>query len=179
MKEYQHKIKKSHGNGEFSLSEFRKIGENVVFEKGVMVFHPENIEIGNNVYIGHNAMLKGYYKNIMRIGDNTWIGQGSFFRSGGGLYIGNNVGVGPFIKILTHQHIEEEPEKPILLCGQIFEEVIIEDNCDIGIGSIILPGVRIGKGSIVGAGTVVTSDVEPFTLVVGNPSRFLRKRKGA
>ena len=66
MNEYQQKIKKSHGNGEFSLNQFRKIGENVIFERVVMVFHPENIEIGNNVYVGHNTMLKGYYKNLMK-----------------------------------------------------------------------------------------------------------------
>jgi len=179
MNEYQQKIKKSHGNGEFSLNQFRKIGENVIFERGVMVFHPENIEIGNNVYVGHNTMLKGYYKNLMKIGDNSWIGQGCFFHSGGGIYIGENVGVGPFVKILSHEHIENELEKPILFCEQIFEEVVIEDSCDIGIGSIILPGVRIGKGSIIGAGSVVTKDVEPFTVAVGNPARFLRKRKGA
>ena len=177
MNKYEQKLRKSHGDGEFSLSQFRKIGENVIFEKGVMVFHPENIEIGNNVYVGHNVMLKGYYKNLMTIGDNSWIGQGCFFHSGGGLCIGETVGVGPFVKILTHQHIEEELEKPILLCGQVFNEVVIEDNCDIGIGSIILPGVRIGKGSIVGAGSVVTKNVEPFTVAAGNPARYLRKRK--
>lgn len=178
MEKYPRKLKRTHGDGEFSLCQFKKIGENVVFEKGVMVFHPENIEIGDNVYIGHNTMLKGYYKNLMKIGNNSWIGQGCFFHSGGGLCIGDTVGIGPFVKILTHQHLEEGLEKPILLCEQIYEKVVLEDGCDIGIGSIILPGVQIGKGSIVGAGSVVTKNVEPFAVVVGNPARFLRKRKG-
>lgn len=178
MPGYKPRIYRSHGTGVFNRKQFRHIGKNVIFERGVLVFHHENIAIGDNVYIGHNAILKGYYKNSMSIGDNTWIGQGCFLHSGGGLSIGKFVGIGPFVKILTHYHKEESIEKPILLCEQIGQQVKIADNCDIGIGSIILPGVRIGEGSIIGAGSVVTKNVEPFTVVVGNPARFLRKRKG-
>ena len=49
---------------------------------------------------------------------------------------------------------------------------------DIGVNSVILPGVTIGKGAIVGAGAVVTHDVEPFSIVVGVPARFLSWREG-
>ena len=52
------------------------------------------------------------------------------------------------------------------------EEVIIGDNVFLGTGVIVLPGVKIGDGAIVGAGAVVTKDVEPFTVVMGNPARF-------
>lgn len=48
---------KSHGNGEFTIEQFKKIGNNVIFEKGVLVFHPENIELGDDIYIGHQAIL--------------------------------------------------------------------------------------------------------------------------
>ena len=61
-------------------------------------------------------------------------------------------------------------------CDLEFGEVIIEDGCDIGIGSVILPGVKIGEGSIVGAGAVVTKDVLPYSVVAGNPAKSLRKR---
>ncbi len=53
----------SHGKGQFKRSQFKKIGSNVIFEKNVLVFHPENIEIGNNIYVGHNTILKVYHKN--------------------------------------------------------------------------------------------------------------------
>ncbi|MEW6556602.1 MAG: acyltransferase [Elusimicrobiota bacterium] len=172
------KIYKSHGSGKFSKKDFKKIGKNVVFERGVLVFHPENIEIGNNVYIGHNVFLKGYYKNLMKIGSNTWIGQSSFLHSGGGLIIGNFVGIGPFVKIITLQHvIDKDISRPIITREQIYEETILEDNCDIGTGSIILPGVKIGKGSVVGAGSVVTKDVSSYSIVAGVPAKLLRKRK--
>jgi acetyltransferase-like isoleucine patch superfamily enzyme len=171
-----YRMYRSHGSGKFKIEDFKKIGDNVIFEEGVLVFHPENIEIGNNVYIGHNTILKGYYKNEMTIGDHTWIGQGCFFHSAGEIKIGSAVGVGPMVKILTSVHKEEELFKPILFCDLELEGVIIGDGCDIGIGSIILPGVKIGEGSIVGAGAVVTKDVEPYTSVAGVPAKVLRKR---
>jgi acetyltransferase-like isoleucine patch superfamily enzyme len=169
--------RKSHGTGRLDKSKFAKLGKNVVFERGVWVFHPENIEIGDNVYIGHGTFLKGYYKNKMIINDGAWIGQGCFFHSGGGLEIGRAVGIGPFVKILTHNHIEGRIGKPLLFCEQEYKKVTIGDGSDIGIGAIILPGVNIGEGSIVGAGAVVTRDVGAYTVVAGSPAKPLRKRR--
>lgn len=171
------KLYKSHGAGAFEPSQFRKIGSNVIFETGVLVFHPENIELGNNIYIGHYAILKGYYKNLMSIGDNTWIGQNCFFHSAGGITIGKNVGIAPAVKILTSFHGEEGTEKPILFSDLEFVEVIIGDDADIGIGTIILPGVNIGRGVQIGAGAVVTRDIPDYAVAVGNPAKVIRQRK--
>jgi acetyltransferase-like isoleucine patch superfamily enzyme len=169
-------IYKSHGDGNFKASQFKKIGEAVIFEKGIKVWHPENIEIGNNVYIGHDTHIKGYYNNKLLIGNNVWIGQQCFLHAGGGIKIGDYVGIGPGVKILTLQHINlENTEKPIIEHEQKYEMVTIEDNVDIGIGAIILPGITIGKGSVIGAGSVVTKDVAPCSIVAGNPARLLRK----
>lgn len=171
-------IYKSHEDGTFEKSQFKSIGDNVILEKGIKVWHPENIEIGNNVYIGHDAHLKGYYNNNMKIGDYSWIGQQCFFHSGGGIEIGKYVGIGPGVKILTLQHANlEDIEKPIIEHEQEYKKVTIEDDVDIGVGAIILPGITIGKGSVIGAGSVVTKDVEPYSIIVGNPARLLRKRK--
>ena len=172
------RLYKTHGTGSFTLQDFGKIGENVIFENGVLVFHPENISIGNTVYIGHNTILKGYHKNEMIIGDYTWIGQTCFLHSAGGIEIGEAVGIGPMVKILTSVHKEQELSKPILFCDLKFGKVVIEDGCDIGIGSVILPGVVIGEGSVVGAGSVVTKNVEPYAIVAGVPAKVLRKRRG-
>jgi acetyltransferase-like isoleucine patch superfamily enzyme len=171
-----YRMYRSHGSGKFKIEDFKKIGDNVIFEENVRVFHPENIEIGNNVYIGHNTILKGYYKSKMIIGDHTWIGQSCFLHSAGGITIGKAVGIGPGVKILTSVHKEEELSKPILFNDLEFGEVIIGDGCDIGISSVILPGVTIGEGSIVGAGSVVITDVEPYSVVAGIPAKILRKR---
>ena len=55
--------------------------------------------------------------------------------------------------------------------------MVIEDNADLGVGSVILPGVRIGQGAQIGAGAVVASDVPPYAVVAGVPARLLRTRK--
>jgi acetyltransferase-like isoleucine patch superfamily enzyme len=171
-----HKRYSTHGTGKFKISDFRKIGHHVVFEDGVLVFHPENITIGENVYIGHNTILKGYYKGEMVIGDHTWIGQGCFFHSAGNIVIGEAVGIGPMVKIITSVHREENPTAPVLFQDLVFKEVIIEDGCDIGIGAVIIPGVRIGEGAIIAAGAVVTHDISPYCIAAGVPAKILRKR---
>jgi acetyltransferase-like isoleucine patch superfamily enzyme len=168
---------KSKGEGKFRSSDFKKIGKNVVFEDGVRVFHPESISIGDDVYIGHDTVLEAYHKNEMVIGKGTWVGPGCFFHSAGGIRIGKAVGIGPGVKILTSVHKEGALSKPIIHNRLEFGEVVIEDGGDIGMGAVILPGITIGKGAQVGAGTVVTKNVEPFTVVAGNPARLLRKRK--
>lgn len=170
------KKRSSHGNGQFKIEELKEIGENVIFEEGVLVFHPEHIRIGRNVYIGHRTILKGYHQNEIVIGDHTWIGQNCFFHGAAGIRIGKAVGIGPMVQILTSMHRSDDFSKPVLFHPLEFREVIIEDGSDIGIGSIILPGVRIGRGAIVGAGSVVTKEVPPFCIVAGNPARLLRKR---
>ena len=167
---------KSHGHGLFELKNFAHIGCGVVIEQGVLAFHPENIEIGDNVYIGHNTILKGYYKNKMTLGHSTWIGQQCFFHSAGGLTIGNNVGIGPAVKIITSYHDAIDYTQPIINTPLVFESVSIEDNCDIGTGSIILPNVCIGKGTLIGAGSIVTKNIPAFSVAVGNPARVIKMR---
>lgn len=171
------KSPKSHGDGIVKLSEFKKIGKNVIFERNVLVFHPENISISDNVYIGHNTILKGYYKNDMIIEEGTWIGQNCFFHSAGGICIGKAVGIGPSVKILTSNHINEELNQPVLHNPLEFKRVKIGDGADIGVGAIIMPGISIGKGAIIGAGAIVTKNVSEYAIVVGNPAREIKQRK--
>lgn len=167
----------SHGDGEIDRLRFARLGENVILERDVRVFHPQNIEIGDNVYIGHNTFLKGYHRNTLKIGSNTWIGQNCFFHSAGGITIGEAVGIAPGVTILTHVHdLDRNPDEPIINQPMLYKPVVIEDGCDIGFNTVVLPGVRIGRMSMVGAGSVVTHDIEPFSIVAGNPARLIRKR---
>lgn len=168
---------RSHGTGQFKPSDFRRLGSGVVFEAGVLVFHPENIELGDDVYVGHYAILKGYYKNSMVIGSGTWIGQQCFFHSAGGITIGANVGIGPGVKIITSFHAEEGRTRPILHSRIEFAPVAIGSGADIGVGAIILPGVTIGEGVQVGAGAVVAEDLPAYTVAAGVPARMLRMRE--
>ncbi len=167
----------THGTGEFSREQFRAIGDNVIFEPGVLVFHPDTITLGNNIYIGHGTILKGYYNNEMSIGDHTWIGQGCFFHSAGKITIGKAVGIGPHVKILTSVHADiGDVSKPVMHNPLEFKPVTIGDGSDIGVGTIILPGVTIGEGAIIGAGAVVTHDVPPYAVAAGVPAKLLHYR---
>ena len=169
----------SHGSGKYKIKDFKKIGKNVVIEPGVLIFHPENIEIGDNVYIGHYTILKGYYKNKLKIGSNTFISQFCFLHGSADLEIGDNVGIRPGVMIFGSPHdLSKDDLGPINKLPLKIEPIKIEEGCDIGIGAIILGGVIISRGTQVGAGAVVTKTTKPNSIVVGVPARILRMRKG-
>jgi acetyltransferase-like isoleucine patch superfamily enzyme len=167
----------SHGTGAFSPDDLASCGEACVFEAGVLVFHPERVHLGHNVYVGHNAILKGYHAAEMHVGDGTWIGQQCFLHSAGGLHIGAHVGIGPAVKIITSHHREAGRAVPILDSPVQFAPVRIEDDADLGVGAIVLPGVTIGRGAQIGAGSVVTAHVPPYAVAAGVPARVLRERR--
>lgn len=169
---------RSHGTGEFRPEQFRRLGRGVVFERGVLVFHPENIEIGDEVYVGHNAILKGYYRGTMCIGDRSWVGQGAFLHSAGDVIIGRRVGIGPGVHIITSVHCDRGPEVPWMDGALEFAPVTIGDGADIGAGAVLLPGARVGRLALVGAGAVVTGEIPDGAIAVGVPARFLRYREG-
>ena len=166
----------SHGTGEVDRLLFGGLGENVIFEQGAMVFHPENVLIGNNVYVGHYAILKGYYKNRMTIGDNVWIGQHCLLHSAGGLAIEDNVGIGPGVVITTARHIDVGHSLPILFSELSMDPVVLKEGCNIGVNSTILSGVTIGRGAQIGAGAVVVENVPDYAVASGVPARVQRFR---
>ncbi|MCA9602677.1 MAG: acyltransferase [Polyangiales bacterium] len=166
----------THGTGEFSPSQLGRLGTGVVVEPGVLIFHPEHVELGDHVYVGHQTILKGYHENRIVLGDGSWVGQQCFFHGAGGITIGRNVGIGPAVRILTSNHTEAGRHVPILHAPVEYAPVVVEDDADLGIGSILLPGVTVGHGAQVGAGAVVTRDVPPYAVVAGSPARILRER---
>ena len=109
-------------------------------------------------------------KNI-RIGKRCWIQQGCTFFDRGGITIGNDVFIAPKVNLITINH-DSDPENRSATYGR---PIVIEDKVWIGINSTILPGVTVGYGSIVGANSVVTHDVSPYTVVGGNPAKFIKE----
>ena len=169
----------SEGPGPVDPDRLGACGQGTVIEDGVRVFHPENVKLGHDVYIGHDTILKGYHLNELHIGSGTWVGQQCFFHSAGGLTIGENVGIGPGVKIITSLHQEQGRQTPILHSPLEFASVQVQDDADLGVGSIVLPGVTVGRGAQVGAGAVVTADVPEYAIVAGVPARVLRLRPEA
>ncbi len=165
---------RTHGSGKVDRNAISVCAESVIIEPVALIFHPENLELGAEVYIGHNAILKAYYKNKMRIGSGSWIGQGAFLHSAGGITIGERVGIGPGAKIITSTHAGPVSAERAVMDSELrFAAVFLEDGCDIGTGAIIMPGVRVGRGAQVGAGAVVTRDVAEGSTVVGVPAKTL------
>jgi acetyltransferase-like isoleucine patch superfamily enzyme len=159
------------------MGDLAACGEGTVFEPGALVFHPEHVTIGRDVYVGHQAILKGYFRNRLTIGDGSWIGQQAFLHAAGGLTIGARVGIGPGVKILTSRHAMPADRAAPIMDGPIeLAPVVLEDGCDIGVGAVILPGVTIGRGAQIGAGAVVTRDVPAGAIAAGVPARVMAQR---
>jgi acetyltransferase-like isoleucine patch superfamily enzyme len=93
----------------------------------------------------------------------------------GGIKIGNNVLIGPYSQLYSVDH-GHKGKKPNHRQRSIYSKIIIEDEVWIGANSIILKGVKIGKGAVIGAGSIVTKNVSPYTIYAGNPAKFIKKR---
>lgn len=168
---------RSHGTGQFTRAQLKRCPDSVVLEPGALVFHPEHVSLDEDVYVGHYAILKGYYKSELVIGAASWIGQAAFLHAAGGITVGKRVGIGPQVSILSSAHADPGRGRPIMDGAIELAPVVLGDGCDLGVGSIILPGVTVGEGAQIGAGAVVTRDVPAFAVVAGNPARLLRMRE--
>ncbi|TDX19036.1 maltose O-acetyltransferase [Buttiauxella sp. BIGb0552] len=129
---------------------FGRVGENVHFEKGMRIDYGCNTHIGNNVFINFNFVLLDCAP----------------------VTIGNNVFIAPDVQIYTAQH-PLDPDTRNQHIGSA-RPINIGDDVWIGGGSIILPGVTIGKGSTIGAGSVVKHDIPAGVIAAGNPCQVKR-----
>jgi maltose O-acetyltransferase len=135
---------------------FKKCGKNVNIENGVFFGSGSDIEIGSGSGIGRNSYIAG-------------IG------GGGKVIIGDKVMIAPETVILTLSH----KFKDLKSIQGVNEStcVTIEHHSWIGLRSIILPGVTIGKYSIIGAGGVVTKNIPPYVVAGGVPAKIIKKRE--
>ncbi|NDL66507.1 acyltransferase [Anaerotalea alkaliphila] len=125
-----------------------------------------NVE--RNVFFGSG---KGIH-----LGDRSGIGQNA--RIQGPLHIGNDVMMGPDVLIYTRNHETARTDIPMIDQGESDPlPVVVEEDVWIGARVVLLPGVRVGRGSILGTGAVVTRDVPPYSVVGGVPARILKSRK--
>jgi len=150
----------------------RTCGSDVRIESGVGFKHPETFEIGNNVFIGSQTFIQGRFDGRCKIGNHVWIGPQSYFDARD-LTLGERVGWGPGAKVLGSAHTGLPANVPIIETDLLIKPVHVEDWADIGTGSVLLPGVTIGRGAIVGAGAVVTRDVPAFAKVAGVPAKVI------
>jgi maltose O-acetyltransferase len=130
-------------------------------------------QCGRSVNVEHGAWF-GSGRGI-RLGDRSDLGMDSLVI--GALTVGRDVMMGPRCILLASSHAFASVDVPMNSQGFVDDRpIVIEDDVWVGAGTIVLPGVRIGTGSIVGAGSVVTKDVPPWAVVAGNPARVVRSR---
>lgn len=127
-----------------------KIDSGSSIHMGAVFYDPKNIKVGKDSVIGENAVLDGRDK----------------------INIGNHVDIASEVMIYNCEH-DVNSESFAAVCAP----VTIEDYVFIGPRAIILPGVMIKKGAVIGAGAVVTKDVEEFKIVGGVPAKEISERK--
>jgi acetyltransferase-like isoleucine patch superfamily enzyme len=153
----------------------RRCGHGLRIGPGVGLRHLETFEIGDGVVIGEQAIIQGRFDGRCVIGDKSWIGPQAFLDARD-LVLGANVGWGPGAKALGSTHIGLPIDVPIIATDLLIAPTRVLDDADIGVNAVLLPGVRIGKGAIVGAGAVVTKDVPALSKVAGCPAQVIGHR---
>lgn len=135
---------------------------------------------GKNVHIGRGGSFT--FKNIT-IGDNSSIGtNATFMCTLAKINIGNKVMFGPHVFMITGGHRTDVIGRYMIditnkeKLPENDRDIVIEDDVWIGANAIILKGVTVGIGSVIGAGSVVTKDVDPYTIVGGAPAKCIKKR---
>lgn len=174
-----------------------KIAKSVLFTK---LFYPQakiirlpfdirnkkNIQIGNNFVTGTCCRIEAYplhnEKEIcITIGDNVQINDFVHIGAVGKIVIGNNVLMASKVYISDHNHGSYDssnsdfPMSDPMSRQRVMKPVIIHENVWIGESACVLPGVEIGKGSIIGALSVVTKNIPDFCIAAGNPARVIKK----
>jgi acetyltransferase-like isoleucine patch superfamily enzyme len=167
--------------------------ENSVFYEKATVFNFQNninrIQVGQNVHI-RGELLVFKYGGEIHIGNNCYVGESSRIWSGEKILIGNNVLISHNVNIIdTDSHEMDHLERAngflkILKTGHpeakgniIVAPIIIHDYAWISFNATILKGVTIGEGAIVGASSVVTKDVPPYSVVAGNPAKIISQTR--
>ena len=131
------------------------------------------VECGSGVIVKQNAYV-GSARGL-KIGNDSQLGADC--RVGPFTVIGDDVVMGPEVVIMTTAHAFEDPGMPIRRQGELpIRPVTIGNDVWIGTRVIIMPGVSLGDGCVIGAGSVVTRDVPAYGIAAGNPARVIRRR---
>jgi acetyltransferase-like isoleucine patch superfamily enzyme len=136
------------------------------------------IEIGDETVIKPNAMLMTYPGGKIVLGSHCSVNPFCVLYGHGGLVIGSHVRIATHTVIIPAEHRFDDPTQYVTDQGITGKGVVIGDDVWIGAGTMILDGCEIGSGCVIGAGSVVTQSLEAYSVAVGAPCKFL-KRRGA
>ncbi|MBW4512674.1 MAG: acyltransferase [Scytonematopsis contorta HA4267-MV1] len=180
---------------------FNRMGKYCYIQHGVEFLGACNIDLGNRVYIHRNTRIdtrgKGNNKLILRDGvtldlgvcigglddtciqvdERAYIGSYVCIGGPGDIKIGKDCMIASHTGIYANNHNFADTEIRIAHQGVNTKGIVIEDDCWLGDGVTVLDDVTIGRGSVIGAGSVVTKDIPPFSVAVGVPAKVIKSRK--
>jgi acetyltransferase-like isoleucine patch superfamily enzyme len=178
-----HRLSRRVRNRLFSMAVaggFRGFGRGTVLDLPVKLGGTQNIELGSDVYVGPGSWLmvlsdKRLLTAAIRIGDRTQFAGNAVVTAAAEVVFGTSVLVARNVYISDHSHATADPQRPVRDQGiDGVRPVHIGDGAWIGQNAVILPGVRIGRGAVVGAISVVGADVPDRSLAVGAPARVIK-----
>lgn len=149
----------------------------VRFDRDLTIGGLGNIRLGNGCRIGKGVFLTAANGQLVLADEVAVSPNANIGADDGEIFIGRNVAIGPGTVIRSANHCFARADVPIMFQGHRRGLVEIEEDVWIGANCVITPDVRIGRGAVVGAGAVVTRNVEPFSIVGGVPARIIGNRE--
>ncbi len=164
--------------------DFGSFGEGSIIcfpQEGIV--NPKSIHLGSGTMIGPHCVLStgwmpgqtGLLDEMLRFGDRCLLGKGSSIVCHYKVTIGDDVWTGHNVYITDMNHGYEDPNEPISRQHQPPEEVTIGDGSWLGHGTVVLPGSKIGRHVVIGAGSVVTGEIPDYSVAVGSPARVIKR----
>lgn len=144
-------------------------GNRIAIDAGIIILKENTLINANcNIFIKRGKLI---------LGKNSYFNNNCTVITIGEINIGENVMIGPMCNLLAGKHNYKDNEVDYKFQGDTDGSIVIEDNVWIGAGSVILSGIRIAKGSIIGAGSVVTKSIGENEIWAGNPAKFIKKAR--
>jgi len=161
-----------------SRRELKKHFPNVSFGDGVQVMGLATVKIGSGSCIGDSVWINDCVRDSrirLTIGASVLVGRRGVISTAGSLSVGDFCILAPDVIIADADHVYSNPLLPYLQQGAAAgRSIIVEENCWFGMQAKVLGSLTIGRGSVVGAGSLVKQSVPPFAVAVGSPSRVVR-----
>ena len=176
--------------GAYYKNKLKRMGKNVFIDVGVTMWEPGNVEIDDYSHIDTYVTILGGRKGhgFVRIGKYVHVASNCVLSGRGGIKIGDYAGISAACAIYSATNYYENLDNPsggllsMSWSAPIDKQYVIEkpvtigDYVFFGINSVVLPGVKVGKAAVIGAGSIVIDDIPPFTIAVGAPARVIKQR---
>lgn len=158
----------------------KHLGKGSIIDQGAIITEPRNVSIGDYSWIDKNVIILG--GKGVNIGRRVHIAQNCLIQGVGTVKIGDYAGLSSYCKIYSATESYEGgkrmsgPMVPIEQRNVKAAPVVIEKDAFLGVGTVVLPGVKIGEGAVIGACSLVLNDIPPWTIAVGAPAKPIKQR---